>query len=475
VPTGCTAAYAEDATFKVFTQVEEYDAPYVIAYDLYIAGTRVTSENAADILGDNAVSYDASTNTLTISGDITATGSSGIYAEFLDDIKIVVATPATIKGDLFFFGVGNVTITGSPTLTIIGSINAQSSWESFIISNANIDITGSITSQNSNIPLMIQSSTIILHQSGGYRSDNITSWADLILTDCYIKTPEEGRYNTIDHIIVDSNNNPWEGDIHIKPGDAPQPIKKYDLYVAGTQVTEENSSDILGDHAVSYTASTNTLTISGDITATESSGIYAEDMDDIKIVVATPATIKGCIIFYGVGNVTITGFPLLTIIGSIFAQSSWESFIISNANIDITGSITSQDPNIPLMIQSSTITLHQSGGYYFDNITSWTDLILTDCYIETPEEGRYNTKYHLIVDSNNNPWEGEIKIVSTSPSITDLADVNNDGIVNIADVVAVAYAIRNDSENLTYDINNDGYVNAKDIVDLVNIIANINK
>ena len=70
VPTGCTAAYAADPTFSVFTQVEEFDPPQV--YDLYVAGTQVTSLNASDILGDGVASYEASSNTLTISGNITA-------------------------------------------------------------------------------------------------------------------------------------------------------------------------------------------------------------------------------------------------------------------------------------------------------------------------------------------------------------------------------------------------------------------
>ena len=58
VPTGCTAAYAADATFSVFTQVAEFDPPQV--YDLYINGTQVTSLTASDILGDGAASYNAS-------------------------------------------------------------------------------------------------------------------------------------------------------------------------------------------------------------------------------------------------------------------------------------------------------------------------------------------------------------------------------------------------------------------------------
>ena len=68
VPTGCTAAYAANAAFSVFTKVEEFEPP--VFYDLYVGGERVGTDNASDILGDGAASYDAKKNTLTIKGDI---------------------------------------------------------------------------------------------------------------------------------------------------------------------------------------------------------------------------------------------------------------------------------------------------------------------------------------------------------------------------------------------------------------------
>ena len=43
------------------------------AYGLALFGVKVTSANAADILGDGAASYDAGSNTLTIKKDITKT------------------------------------------------------------------------------------------------------------------------------------------------------------------------------------------------------------------------------------------------------------------------------------------------------------------------------------------------------------------------------------------------------------------
>lgn len=52
-----------------------------------------------------------------------------------------------------------------------------------------------------------------------------------------------------------------------------------------------------------------------------------------------------------------------------------------------------------------------------------------------------------------------------------LGDVNEDGMVNIADVVMLTNVIIEDSSDLKYDINGDGKVDTNDIIALVNIIA----
>lgn len=74
-------------------------------------------------------------------------------------------------------------------------------------------------------------------------------------------------------------------------------------------------------------------------------------------------------------------------------------------------------------------------------------------------------------DNYNIFYEDGMLTITEKPKM--VGDVNEDGLVDIADVVAVANAILTGDDNQTYDINNDGFVNAKDIVDLVDIIANV--
>lgn len=71
--------------------------PPAVEYDVWVAGTRVTSANASNVLGDGKVSYDNTTGTLTLNNaTITATGGTdGIAAE--RDITIRLAGTNTIN------------------------------------------------------------------------------------------------------------------------------------------------------------------------------------------------------------------------------------------------------------------------------------------------------------------------------------------------------------------------------------------
>ena len=95
-------------------------------YKLTIAGTRVTEKNKADILGDGAASYDPSTNTLTLSKDIT-TDAERIVSNFLSDMKIVVAANVKLESNATgpFVNLlelyATTTITGPGVLTLKGN------------------------------------------------------------------------------------------------------------------------------------------------------------------------------------------------------------------------------------------------------------------------------------------------------------------------------------------------------------------
>ena len=205
VPTGCTAAYAADATFSVFTEVEEFDPPVI--YDLWVAGVKATSVNASDILGDGVASYDATTKTLTIGGTITAEGGGNLGCGIISEISkltIQVSAPTTITARTGMLLTGSHTITGSPLLTISSTKRAIYSND-VTIKDANMNISGVVEDiWFSN--LIVQSSTIDV--SATSPDGAICEWIDLILTDCYIDTPEHGVYDKSDRRVEDKDGNP---------------------------------------------------------------------------------------------------------------------------------------------------------------------------------------------------------------------------------------------------------------------------
>ena len=86
-------------------------------YDVWVAGTQVTSANAADILGDGAASYNPTTNTLTVNKNISATGCDVIQASTENDFNVVIAdgvilTSADDDG-IYYYGDGVLTVTGN--------------------------------------------------------------------------------------------------------------------------------------------------------------------------------------------------------------------------------------------------------------------------------------------------------------------------------------------------------------------------
>ena len=209
VPTGCTAAYAADATFSVFTQVEEFDPPHV--YSLWVAGTKVTSVNASDILGDGVASYDAFTKTLTIGGNITADGSSvfgdGISSMIIG-LTIQVSAPTTITARNYGIdALASTTITGSSLLTITSSNDVAISFMGVLtIKDANLSLTGYMKGSGWLSDMTIQSSTIDVSTTSAKGA--IYDWYSVTLTDCYIATPEDGVYDATDKRVEDKDGNP---------------------------------------------------------------------------------------------------------------------------------------------------------------------------------------------------------------------------------------------------------------------------
>lgn len=119
-------------------------------YGITICGTAVTDSNASDVFGDGTVSYDASTQTLTLkNADFAYYGLSAIYAEHdltisLDGDSTVTAVAGKGKSPRGAIHVndGELTITGEGSLNVSYSGGEAEKYASGIYASADITITG---------------------------------------------------------------------------------------------------------------------------------------------------------------------------------------------------------------------------------------------------------------------------------------------------------------------------------------------
>ena len=465
VPTGTTAAYtADNSPFQAFTKVEEFTK-----YDLFVAGTLVTSLNAKDVLGDGVARYDASKNTLSVSDDITAPDAgTPCIKSGIEGLTINVTAPAELKAtDQAIYLSNTATITGSSQLTISVSSDDDQATAIFqkdgdiYVTDANlsavglmwciggkIDITNTTISNlggiycfssNTNITNITNSTVSVngIHGIGivgfgALRIDNSTVnatipdpssaiglWGAVTLSNCYYKTPQGGYYDDapLKRVLVDAEGN-LATTVEIVPGEDPY------LYIAGKCVTSKNASDILGNGVASYDEDTKTLTISGNITAPDDdTPCIKSGVEGLTIQVAAPSELRATneAIYLQGSNTTITGTSLV-VGGKICCPDG--NLNIFNSTLACLGDITGGGV---LEISKSTVSATSSDSEE-PVIAGWKSLTLIGCSLSTPEGGYYNTENKMLVDANGD-FAPVVMITN--------GDASGDGKVDEKDMISI--------------------------------------
>ncbi len=163
-------------------------------YDLEIAGTKVTEDNKANILGDGAASYDPTSKTLTLSKDITAAINSYIVINRTSELTIKVADNVklenTTKGaqGLIYSAANKTTITGSGVLTLRGMVMygiAGSTYCKLTIKDAIINIAGVVEGISTSVY-----TTSINNSAISISSTDRAIYGSTQFTNCHISYPE---------------------------------------------------------------------------------------------------------------------------------------------------------------------------------------------------------------------------------------------------------------------------------------------
>ena len=271
------------------------------AYDLYIAGVQVTEYNASDILDNGVFSYDHDKKQLTVNGNCSFSGR--VIDSGMPNFTIRVLGDSKLSSNgagVLLFLRANTTVTGPGKLTLdSGSIFTDDiyvgSEAHLTLIDACVETNGSGigTDSYSNAALTIQNSTVSTDSENG----TITNFdSGIKLIDCHIVSPEGAAIDKHGNRIVTADGDFAKG-ILIEPGeDEPAgSFEKYDLYIAGVQVTSKNRKDILGNGVFRFEISdygTNFLYIKGDY-AYNRDNLIINEIPELKIVTSENSTLTG--------------------------------------------------------------------------------------------------------------------------------------------------------------------------------------
>lgn len=176
-------------------------------YDLDIAGTKVTVDNKADILGDGAASYDPTSKTLTLSKDITSNWR--VINSKISGLKIVVETNVTLEststnvsGEILLF-ISPTTISGPGVLTLKGcSGYGVYVGGALIIDQAVINISGTRFGFSVLKGLSIKGSAVnISSTEAAFLGGGLTS--PITLSNCHVSHPSGAEFKN--YKFVDAN------------------------------------------------------------------------------------------------------------------------------------------------------------------------------------------------------------------------------------------------------------------------------
>ena len=213
-------------------------------YDLFICGTRVTSDNCGDLSGidgvKGTVSYDPDNKTLTLEGaTITSTTTNAIVSH-IDGltIELIGTNSLTTKGNSTLSFTHPLTLTGGSTLNVKSQTDCAvyANGTNLTINNCTVNAESGaygIAGEDGS-KLLIKNATVTAE---GEKYGSICDFKEITLEDCAITQPAGATFDESKHAIV-LNGEKVTSEVKIEP------ITYYALEICGTQVTSDNCGDL---------------------------------------------------------------------------------------------------------------------------------------------------------------------------------------------------------------------------------------
>ena len=397
-----------------------------VDYPIYIAGTQLygTSNGSMGfwnkyVKGGN-IYYDNSTKTLTLDNasiDYTAGSSTNdgiITTNRGTTLDVKVVGNNTLEGSTpyagLWFNYSTVTFSGSGTLSVPGGTRDNV----YGLNGSTITVKGDVTLEaptygiGSNNP----AEKLIVAGNAVVKARQISCLNNLTLQDDRgIIAPARAKFN--------ASNRRVEVDGMLARDVVIGKLETYDLYIADTQVTNANCSDIIGKGIFSYDNSTKTLTINGDFTyssvTTSTVALIESRIQDLTIDVASNSTLAiDCTNAAGTYNILLYASATITG-GTLTLEHSGNGYpfgiLITRGNLtfdqaqvlvkdDFVSGITSSKTsgNVYLYIKKSDIVVMADGGQ--GAIYDWDGIELEDCWVVEPYPSQVLS--YGIADGNGN-------------------------------------------------------------------------
>ena len=316
---------------------------------MWVAGTQVSDDNRGDLSAIDGVtgqvSYNPETKVLRLQ-DATITSSSAIgIRSAIDGLTIEVAGTNSVNIDGPY-----AAIQGQQALTINGNgtLNTQSQncavfafGGNLTIENCTLSAKGSYgISANNSETLVIRKANITAVGNG--ENGSMCDFSNITLEDCSITQPVGGHFDENQQSIVDADGNYVTSEVKIE---ATKVTNKYELYVPGTQVTDDNREDLSAIEGVtgqmSYDPQTNTLALNN-VTIQAAARAITSDIENLTITVTGDNQVTTEEASDGIVNkktLTISGDGTLTINAEnacgLYAYDA--DLTIENCTIDVKG------------------------------------------------------------------------------------------------------------------------------------------
>lgn len=396
------------------------------------------------------------------------------FAFYSDDIKEIVLPEGLVTVGSSAFGnayIGNLTIPS--TLTNWG----QACFETTTLKSVHI---------NSTTPPVIEPCFRMSDNENGFSDFFDIYWAscDISATVLYVPAGTKTAYAQADV---------WkEFGFTLEPGDDDSFVSQivrdgitvdgiaYQINgykgIARAIVIREDMTDVVFKNDIKL--GDKTLAVTGLTGNPQGDRLIRKDYNSVVVPASIETLGKGFISEATLGSLTFEdGSHLKTIEDDAITLLTTKSPLVLPEGLKTISGLTLRDADIT--IPESVTTIENNMFYNLKHVrVAWpTPLAASNLFNKGQFEAGNNiddATLHVPEGAKDlyaaaDGWKLFSKIVEGNDD--GLGDVNEDGMVNIADVVMLTNVIIEDSSDLKYDINGDGKVDTNDIIALVNIIA----